>query len=391
MKENISNTKYRIVMQTISTFRTPKALISTDQDYRCCPYCSEKLEQYNTLLPIGKEMLERIPGNWCRKCDKLYVRDGKYIRQKLIDNTYAKGFTLNGKALWDYTNEKQRRAIERQERKKQNQIQEMRLAKLAESTSSEVMICIQFEDNTNKEYIIVSKRTDCTNAETLHYTSESGRELLSAAYAEQREGKGILNGKKYEVVDRIYPSIETDTLSDYVFLTKIRIRPDGGYASSIKSKRYELVDTLLYSLKTNQYEIIRSTHDRFTGECFVDISLYRAYIKKYGRPDRAPDFGYWPTIGVRSSDELNSESKLKGYGYSVSKEKGLSTNKRHELLSEVVDLEILTVKQVVNLLEFFIQTHSNDVYIPARAKWSFDLRFIQQYQVNPERFLISRF
>lgn len=89
-------------------------------------------------------------------------------------------------------------------------------------------------------------------------------------------------------------------------------------------------------------------------------------------------------------DELNSESVLKCYGYSVSKAEGLSTGERQELLAEIVDLEILTVKKVVTLLDFFIQTHAAPKYIEARFKWESDKKYIQGYNVNPQRFLIAR-
>ena len=110
MKEERSNTKYRIIKQASSIFRTPKAIVSMDQSLTICPHCAAKLEQYHTLIPVGDGMEADIPGVWCRRCDKLYVDDGASVRKILTDNPLTKGFTLDDEELWDYTNEKRKRA-----------------------------------------------------------------------------------------------------------------------------------------------------------------------------------------------------------------------------------------------------------------------------------------
>ncbi len=391
MKEKLLNTEHRIIRQMSSIFKTPKAIISTEQDLSLCPYCASTLEQYHTLIPVGEGMEADIPGAWCRKCDKLYVKGGDSVRELIKDNKFAKGYTLDGEELWDFTNEKRRLKREEKRLEKKKLLFKARLEKLSGIPSSEVMICVRFDDKSYADYIIVSNKKDCTANEIIHYSSEEGRELISAAYAGQRKGNGYLDSKKYRVINRIYPHLKRRKISDHIVLTDLNIRPDGGYISSVKNAQMEIIDTLLFSLSTNKYEIIRSTLNKTTGECFVDIGLYRSFVKKYGRSELSPDFGYWSSYGTRSFDELNSESILKGYGYSVNKADGLSTSERRELLSEIVDLEILTVKRVVGLLDFFIQTHSNPVYMEARSKWESDKKYIQEYRVDPQRFLIARF
>ena len=122
----------------------------------------------------------------------------------------------------------------------------------------------------------------------------------------------------------------------------------------------------------------------------MDIGLYRSYVEEYGRPNLFPDFDYWASSGARDFNGLNSESILKGYGYSVGRAGGLRIGQRQELLAEIVDLEILTVKQVVGLLGFFVRTHTDDKFAQARYEWKADIKFIQEYKVDPKRFLIAK-
>ena len=79
-----------------------------------------------------------------------------------------------------------------------------------------------------------------------------------------------------------------------------------------------------------------------------------------------------------------------GYGYNVSEANKLSERERREMLAEIVDLGILTVHQIVNLLDFNCRLHCGDRYYLARAKWEGDKDFIANYRVNPDRFLIAQ-
>ena len=371
-----------------SIFRTPKAMVSTNQHLTHCPRCSTPLEANSAHIPLGNDSAAIVPGAWCRKCDKLYVESHPELRALLKDNVYAKEYTLDGEPLWNFTVRKKQRRQAEKKRKRIRQRFEARLKKLAESPSAEMMICVHFEDRSTSDYVIVSRREDCNSVDIVHYASDTGRELLSAAFAEERKHYGILYGKAYRVINCVYPHPKQKGLPEQFLPVMLEIRPDGGYISSIVNARRELADTLLYSLQTNRYEIIRTTYDKFTGICSVDIGLFRSYVKQYGRPGFFPDFPRASTWEARNFSELNSESILKGYGYSVSRAAGMSVLERRELLAEIVDLELLTVSSVVRLLDFFIQTHSRSIYAEACCKWQADKAYIQQYRVDPERFLI---
>ena len=121
----------------------------------------------------------------------------------------------------------------------------------------------------------------------------------------------------------------------------------------------------------------------------MDMGLFRSFIKKYGNPGVHLSFDESNSNGM-TFDELRAESILHAYGYSVSESEGLTAEERHELLSEIVDLELLSIPYVVRLLNFFSRTHTSDKYINARSKWAMDMKFISNYKVNTKRFLILR-
>lgn len=119
----------------------------------------------------------------------------------------------------------------------------------------------------------------------------------------------------------------------------------------------------------------------------MDISIYRSFIKKFGNPGLWLDF---PIAASARIGELNEESILKGYGYSVGKEENLSSVEREELLMELVDLEILTVSKIAHHLDFCIRLRTDPKYMEAVSKWTSDKMFIENYKVNPARFMLSK-
>ena len=126
------------------------------------------------------------------------------------------------------------------------------------------------------------------------------------------------------------------------------------------------------------------------GECYLGISYFRRFVKYYGKPrvDIIIDESSYKNSDRVMYSELRDKSILKLFGYSVSEKDKLGSKFRQSILCDIVDLELMTVKQVVSLLGFFIDTHTNDKYFYARAKWQEDLNFMTNYRTNPDRFLI---
>lgn len=166
------------------------------------------------------------------------------------------------------------------------------------------------------------------------------------------------------------------------------IKADGGYYTSTLDRKSELVDLLAYSPFLQRYELMHATYDKRLDYCYADISIFRSFVRKYGNPRIMIDFGS-SSYNRFSYYDLRSESVLMGYGYSVSEANGLSDRERREILAEIVDLEILTVHQIVGLLNFFSTLHSGTRYALSRSKWERDRTFIENYKVNPNRFMIA--
>ena len=266
-----------------------------------------------------------------------------------------------------------------------------KLKRLEEVPSAEIMICVRFDDDkSNEDFIIASDRQDTNNKKAFHYTDEIGRELLSSAYATQRMKRGKINGKNYSVIDCLYPDSKRKHLSGHIIPTSLIIRKDGGYHNSIEGNEMEIVHILLYSPFTDRYEIICSTLDKKNDIYFVDIQLYRKYVEKYGYPDCSVKLNKQTNNSEMCFDDLNAESILKEVGYSVNEKDGFSPRARQELLADIVDLQILSVSNVVSYLDWFIRSHPNPKDTNARYKWNEDKTFIQNYKVNPERFFIAK-
>lgn len=76
-------------------------------------------------------------------------------------------------------------------------------------------------------------------------------------------------------------------------------------------------------------------------------------------------------------------------GYNVGARDNLSDAERHEILGMCVDFQFMDVRQIVNLLNSLIRR--NGVQYPACIPyWQNDLEFIQNYKVNPERFVFAQ-
>ncbi|MCC8074005.1 MAG: hypothetical protein LIO62_07770, partial [Clostridiales bacterium] len=136
------------------------------------------------------------------------------------------------------------------------------------------------------------------------------------------------------------------------------------------------------------------TFDKEKNMAFIDISIYKNFVKKYGNPGiciiSEADFDkpVFDTNGKISYDELNAESILKIYGYAVNKNDNLSSSKRQELLAEIIDLDIMSASRISNFLKLLI--NKNKRYPIAQVKWKEDKKFVENYKANQQRFLIVK-
>lgn len=231
-------------------------------------------------------------------------------------------------------------------------------------SSAIVTICV--ETNTGaKDYVIVEdKYEERRENNVLLYSDDFARELLSAAYLENRHLKGIYKGKSIFIRQLIRNKRSIAGLPEDICPSTINICPGGGYDSSVTSSRCRIVEVLLYSSFYNRYELARATVVN-SKEVYMDARIFRKYISQYGCPQNALRFIHSVPDEDDESDFCNirKESIYRGYGYSASWLDGQSTEYRQELLTEMVDLGIATISEIKKYLIFLEKTHKSDKYI----------------------------
>lgn len=387
MKNQSMHSTFEIVNEQDYIWKTPKKIETTDNYLEMCPHCSKTLSPGFTLVPVGNKEKAKVPGYECRNCGILFAKRSKAVRNLLQDNKNAKEITLDGTFLWDYSFQKR---CEKQRKKRMKKLHE-KLAILSKISGGMILVTLKNEYE-QLDYVISNNknRQSFPNVMVVHYSTILAREIITSIYRSSR--KIQLNGKEYEISRSYYPSDGRCVMRDLpneIKPSEIRIKPGGGYYHVDNSNHDEIVDVLLFSPFTQRYELARATYNSIDGECFMDICIYRSFVKKYGNPGLSFFFNGASYSGL-SFDELRTESILHAYGYSVSESDGLTEKERRELLTEIVDLELLTIPYIVNLLDFFSRTHTSDKYYLARGKWRRDMEYIADYKINTERFLIVK-
>ena len=403
----IDATGFSLVSNKISNktvvWKTPQTLRSRldIDDLQDCPKCHVALRSDYTLVPISQYEKAKVPGKSCNKCGTLYVRKSKNLTRLLLNNPLSKGFTLDGRELWNDSiirKEKEQKELEKAQRlkevrqeKRAEKLKEERRKRLSSISDAVVMVIINF-NNQEQEYIITNHEALSIARNIFCYKSVKGRELLSAAFEEDRAKNGILFENKFQVVGTVFPDKDSQELPYYILPMQLCIKADGGYLSSVKNRNYEIVDLLVYSPYTKRYEVMHATYDKENLYCYTDIAIFRNFVNEYGNPRTYLEFlpGKNSCSNGKNLKDLRSESVLMGYGYNVSETNHLSDRERRKILEEIVDLEILTVHQVVSLLDFHCRLHSGEKFYFARLKWQSDKKYIENYKVNPNRFLIAQ-
>ena len=386
-----NHNEFEIVLSDPNTFKIRSRIVSYKAEMDVCRRCSSKLVKDYSYIQVSEKAFVRINGLYCYHCGILYTRRADHVEYLLKDNPFARSQSFNGKKIWNITAETEKQEKMVREQKIEQEIVRQKRKDLSGVRSAVLMICVEYKDNTQNDYIIVNNKNVAAG---IHYSSGVGRELLSAAFSPERKNRGVLYNREYRVIRTVFLDDKQSFVEKYI-TTDLYIKKDGGYRSSVLNSNFEIVDTLLYSYKTKMYEIIHSTYDKELESCFVDIRIFRQYVSEYGKPcvDLSFDYNNRINDGANHSENwnnLNEESILKGYGYNVSRAEDLSDRQREEILAEIVDLEILTVSRIVGFLSFFIQTHPQEMYFEARNKWNSDRDFIQNYCINSQRFLIAQ-
>ncbi len=128
-----------------------------------------------------------------------------------------------------------------------------------------------------------------------------------------------------------------------------------------------------------------ASYDNENNVYYMDANVFRGFVQKYGNPGvRIAAY----QKGERDLSTMREESILHAYGYVVGRA-GLPESVRWALLGEVLDLGIMSAQSILSLLELDISMHKGDKYQYSRECWEADKRFVTNYNVNPERFVVA--
>ncbi len=122
-----------------------------------------------------------------------------------------------------------------------------------------------------------------------------------------------------------------------------------------------------YCRKCDRYYILESDYSQLKtyGYICCRVDTFESLMN--------PDYNYF--------GKLNEKSILMNYGYSVEKKKELSEEERHEILSFMIDNNILKKNKIIDYLNWFININKKQSNKQnAITKWKKDIEFIQAHQ-----------
>ena len=355
-----TNEPFKLQKNYININASVKNIYITSFNKKCI-VCSGSVADYVNIIPTSETDYIKISGKYCGNCKMFFYSNLQHIEKILKNNVYAESYTVNT----DFH-------IEPSVMKNNIKIK----------SAVYFFYLKETETNISKKIIIVLDKAEALeHLGVYHYSDIISRDLLATAW-KRREKTVVLNHKTYRI---ILSKTNNNQIFQNFIINELNISAGGGLHSS--SNNTEIVDVLLYSPYTKRYEIIKSSYDKFFDSYYVDMSIFKRFIKQFGNPGIP--------VKVCGNSKLNGFSNLKeesilhAFGYTVSTNDNLSDLQRQKIIADVLDLGLMSTAEIVNLLEFLISSHNNIKYLSAKTKWERDLKFTSNYKINPERFVVK--
>lgn len=181
--------------------------------------------------------------------------------------------------------------------------------------------------------------------------------------------------KYFDIIARFCNPTSPQTV--YVFTQK--------NISYFEHKNYEMVTAMIPCSDATYPVPITVYYDNNAHQYFINEATYSIMRQRYGLP----------YLRLRSAHEvthtqgfsgLKQHSELYLLGYSVNASAGMTMQSRRRLLSEIIDSGVLSKHEVINHLEWLINTRRNIENMDnAVSEWKSDLLFISNYQINKQR------
>ena len=124
---------------------------------------------------------------------------------------------------------------------------------------------------------------------------------------------------------------------------------------------------------------------------FINYESYKRYADKFGLPflQLTTREHYFSTTNDYYS-QLREQSDLAIYGYNVNQYTDMTHCERINLLTDLIDMGLITKAKIINHIEYLLRSRRNEKYRLARIKWQEDLEYINDYKINTQRFVWTK-
>ena len=328
-----------------------------------CITCGVQLINLVKNIPIHDNRAIKVPLKQCTTCGCFFEEHGERLSILIKNHSYPSDYIASREYLIPNFN------------KKRNEIRTI--------PSAAFVIHLKSKNNNNHRLITVvnSKSDQKPEADIFHYSDLFFRKLFLKV---RRGGDIIVGNEVFDIIGMFQAGNKNSRLYTRTTIQTITIRNGGGLYTGVSAEAH-LVDILLYSPFTDCLEIAHASYDEDNDLYYMDIKLFRWFIQRYGNPGIIISTYH----NDREDYDMQEESLLHAYGYNVTQKSGLSDDQRRSILSEVLDLELMSAHSIIALLNHNIKMHSHDKYRFARYRWKADMEYVLNYKVNPKRFIVS--
>ena len=356
------------------SIRYAQEIAITNIPFDTCMQCSRKLIDGTAVLP--GDLPAPLRGKTCPACGRFYHENVQNLDHYLAANYYLRRYNSSKFSLWVYAREE---IIE-------NEAESKHLHHLSLTPGAAMMLILQDEKGREHEICIVTdRRYENRDKNIIYCWTRTALVLLTYAFHKEHQGRVFtVKGKKC-TVKNVYAGDDYRGTPLQAPPT-IYLRKNGGFHDP-EHPAFPQVIALVYSPISRHYEGMAVTHDTDEDIYYVDSKKFREFIHKHGNPD--VHIGFYNRTGEYGFDweDLKDSSFLMDYGYTVSYKDNLPDSVRHDMLAEIVDLQLASVSRIISHLDFCIATHANNKN--AVDCWRNDKEFISTYKVNPQRFMIA--
>lgn len=140
---------------------------------------------------------------------------------------------------------------------------------------------------------------------------------------------------------------------------------------------------------------INIDHCKDCNKHYINRVSLAIFEKKYGELLACKIDEKNKVMKIDNSEDIykrrSQESTLAKYGYSVSKQNGLTARQRMRILKNVLEEGNMSKSEIIDHLEYLIRERKDRPFMEtAISKWTDDLRFINEYKMDEQEVVFGR-